>query len=227
MVAMLGLVGLVLWGADAPRQPTPAVDEPLVLLPEKVEAGQSVVVQTAEPSECVWQVQPAGTRWISGRGEQGSFVALLDLTPGRYFVSCVSFEKRRHQTLSIDVADTPHPPRPDPSGRFGLIKEAADWAAAAVPAEHRGQSRELARSFRAVQSAIVAGAIKDPAAILRETLASNNLALGSHIDAWRPWGIKLEARLSQLHRESKLRTPSDYAEAWGEIATGLDAVGGK
>jgi hypothetical protein len=219
---------------DAPRHE--ALAEPtveamtegtLTTSPEKVESGQSVVIELNEASACVWQVQPSGTRWISGRREQGSFVALLDLSPGRYFVSCVCFEKKRHETVAIDVGPgAPLPPDPAP-GRFGLTKEVMEWVTSSVSTEDRSMSGELAKSFRTIQSAMAAGTLKQPAEILRETLQSNNRALGSRVEGWRGWGSRLESRLSQLHAESKLRTVEDYREAWGEIAAGLERVRGR
>ncbi len=195
--------------------------------PEQVEGGQSAVIQIEEPIECVWQVKPAGTRWISGKNERVSFVVLLDLPPGRHFVSCVSFEQKLHETKVLQVGSSPAPPAPGPAptpSRFGLSKEVAEWVTTSVMAEHRRASPLLAGSFRSIRSAIVAGTLTEPASILRETLASNNLALGSHVDAWRTWGSKLEARLSGLHRDGKLRQPGDFSDAWEEIAVGLEST---
>ena len=196
--------------------------------PDQVDGGQSAVLQIEEPIECVWQVQPAGTRWISGKNERSSFVVLLDLPPGRYFVSCVSFEQKLHETKSLEVGSSPAPPGPGPPPippvRFGLSKEVAEWVTTSVSIEHRSASRSLANSFRSIRSAVAAGTLQEPAAILRETLASNNLALGSRVDAWREWGSKLETKLSGLHREGKLRKPEDFSDAWEEIAVGLEST---
>lgn len=73
-------------------------------------------------------------------------------------------------------------------------------------------------------AAIAAGTLAMPAEILAQTKASNQAALGQHVDAWKPFGVKLADKLDSLNKAGQLPNAAEYAVAWREIAVGLNAV---
>ena len=208
--------------------------------PETVDVGKSAIVKvprTAAGETFDWLVEPAGINWISGENRNETFVILLDLDPGRYVVSFVSFDQKQHATHVIQVGNDPPspgpgpaPPPPDPvpvplpDGKYKLANAAAAWVASSVDPAAKVQAKALAGSFRGIAAAIAAGTLSDPQKILTETRTSNNAALGSFVEQWKPWGGKLSAELERLSTEGSLRTADDYRTAWQEIATGLEAV---
>lgn len=122
----------------------------------------------------------------------------------------------------------PTPPPPDPQpGRFGLSPMVKAWVVALVQgdgAQRKAAAARLAKSFRALSARIAAGALTDPAKILNETRAASAQALAGERDAWLPWSDALAGTLDQASKDKKLVEPADFAEAWGEIAAGLEAV---
>jgi len=204
--------------------------------PEKVTAGKSAIVRmdrSLAGNEYDWQVQPSGVNWISGENRQETFVILLDLDPGRYFVSFSSFDKKSHAThvVEVDPFSPPDPapvppvppgPAPLPDGKYRLAAQTLEWLST-VPAEKRPLAKQLANSFRGIVSAIAAGSLTKPADVLAQTRSSNNAALGDAADLWKPFGAKLQLALETLDREGTLRTIDDYRAAWEEIAVGLEA----
>lgn len=173
--------------------------------------------------------------------DQGVRIA-LELPGGDYATSVRAAREGGRAILVIEVRSAtapdgplpppgppgPPPPNPDPlPGRFGLAASVRKWAAELQIASRedlRAGASALAGSFRSVAARIAAGALPETANLLAETRRSNNQALGDRQAAWKPWGARLAERLDALHREGRLRTPADYAEAWLEVAAGLEAV---
>lgn len=219
------------------ESPVPSRDMAVPLVgPEKVTAGKSAIIRidrTLAGNEYDWQVQPNGVNWISGENRQETFVILLDLDPGRYFVSFSSFDKKSHAThvVEVDPSSPPDPvpvppsppgPAPLPDGKYKLAAQTLDWLSM-VPAEKRALAKPLANSFRGIVSAIAAGTITKAADVLAQTRSSNNAALGEASESWKAFGAKLRQALEKLDRDGTLRTIDDYRAAWEEIAIGLDA----
>lgn len=206
--------------------------------PDTVDVGKSAIVKVAKTesgNDFNWQVEPAGVNWISGENRNETFVILLDLDGGQYTVSFASFDAKKHATHTIKVGGGPVPPKPPepppgpvppplPDGKYQLANASVTWSLAFVPVQDRSVAKLLANSFRSMASAIGAGTMRDPQTILTQTREANNLALAGHVDGWKPWGTKLSETLAKLNAEGKLVTPEDYATAWNEIATGLEAV---
>jgi len=207
--------------------------------PDKIDAGKSAIVKLPRASagdDFDWQVQPGGVVWTSGENRQETHVILLDLDPGRYFVSFTSYDKKLHGThvIEVDGSTPPGPgpeplppgPAPLPDGKYKLASQAREWMSM-VPADHRAKAKDLANSFRGIASAIAAGTMKRPEDVLAATKASNNAALAGSMEAWKPWGAKLQAALEKADADGTLRTIDDYKVAWNEIATGLEAASTK
>lgn len=126
----------------------------------------------------------------------------------------------------------PPPPEPDfPDGEFKLAKFAYRAAVVGVTdAKARSAgAKALAKSFEGMASAIAAGALKEPKAILEETAKSNKKALTEAAvptTAWDGFLTSLQDYLYELYKGGKLKTAGDYQKAFGEIAQGLGKVGG-
>lgn len=209
--------------------------------PSIVDPGKSAIIKIpiAEAgADFSWKVEPSGVNWISGENRQETFVILLDLDPGRYVVSFASFDAKQHSTHSIYVGGPSPPPMPpgplppplptpdpvEPETKYGLTKAARAWVMTSVDAIARPKAKALASSFRSIASAQAAGTISGLQQMLTMTRESNNAALGDSVSAWKPWGLKLNDELKRLTTGGKIASTADLAEAWLEIAAGLEGV---
>lgn len=129
----------------------------------------------------------------------------------------------------------PDPPGPGPDsdptfpiGKFDLSKISYQLAKANVPAVNRQKgATAIANSTSGISASIRAGALTDPADILTKLKAANNSALKNVSVAeseWDDFGMALQKKLVEFYRANKLKTASDYADAFDEIAAGLSKV---
>jgi hypothetical protein len=124
----------------------------------------------------------------------------------------------------------PNPPVPGPDdGAFKLATTALTLATNNVmEGDLRAKgAKALATSFRGIASAAKAGTIASAEDLLVQTKTANNTALinaGISPTNWDKFGVELEKVLYALYKDKKLNTVSDYAQAWNEIANGLDKV---
>lgn len=108
-------------------------------------------------------------------------------------------------------------PVPLPDGKFGLIKVSREGAA---KVSDRSLNGALAKSQRAIASAIQAGGLVAPADILKAWRDGNNAAVSSAV--WKPWGDAVTPALQKLHADGKLFDKATWAAAFIEIAEGLE-----
>ena len=110
--------------------------------PTEVEAGKGAIVKIPREeagAEYSLLVEPASVGWIYGENAGEVFAVLIDLDPGIYVVSFVSFDRKTHATHKIEAVGPgpePRPPDPDPEpvdpdipdvplpGKYGLTKQA-------------------------------------------------------------------------------------------------------
>jgi hypothetical protein len=127
----------------------------------------------------------------------------------------------------------PRPPGPGPSpdipdGRFGLASAAYKLAnTIRSPASKTKGAQALASSFRGIASSVAAGTLSDPKDLLGQTKASNQSALrnaGVSSNDWEDFFTELQKILYSLSRSKKLSGVRDFADAWQEIASGLEQV---
>lgn len=177
-----------------------------------------------------WAVADKSLVTIEGQNRNEVYIVLLDLPRGKHVVSFVSFDQRITELVEVSAGKPgplpPPGPQPDPDPtptKFGLVNAVRVWVTSFVDPSSRSSAQALAGSFRGISSAIAAGTIAAPQAILTETKNANNAALGANVRAWEPFGEKLSAEIKRLYLEKKIVTPADFAEAWNEVATGLEA----
>jgi hypothetical protein len=128
-----------------------------------------------------------------------------------------------------DPDPNPNPPVPPsfPDGKYGLAKKSYDAAMASVPSGARKAGVPLANSFKGIASSIKAGVLKDASSILKQTQTSNQSALSSVQVSNKDWDTffnQLQKELYPLYTSNKLVTPDHYADAWNEVAAGLEKV---
>lgn len=124
------------------------------------------------------------------------------------------------------------PPEPDPTfpdGKYKLAATSYQLAKTLVlVASNRAKGAEaVATATEGIAAAISAGVLTDQAEILKRLKAKNNSQLELAkipIGEWDAFGRALQSELYQLYKDKKLNTPSDYAEAFREIAEGLRKV---
>lgn len=148
--------------------------------------------------------------------------------------------QRNSGIIFIDVkfSDSPNPgpdpnpnppdPNPIPDGKFKLAKATYDLATSKVPAVNRVKGAEaMATATAGISASIRAGVLKDPTEALKKLKDANNSALtrvGVTLTDWDEFGLGLQAKLVELYRAGKLSKISDYADAFDEIAIGLNRV---
>ena len=138
--------------------------------------------------------------------------------------------------IPIKFNDTPVPGPVDPvvpdpvlpDGTFGLAKTGYSLAIKHVPAVNRVKgAKAMTTGLSGIVASIRAGALTDPSDILTKVNTANNTALknaGIDESEWDAFGTALQAELLKLYRADKLKTASDYADAFDELVTGLKAV---
>lgn len=178
--------------------------------------GRTVVFATAQPG--TYQFVLAAAVTVSSDAEPTLLLAEHTLVVGG--------PQPNPKPPAPPAPPQPEPePQPDlPEGEFGLARTVYDLALAAVPASERSLAANLAENYRAVAAQIVAGTLLAPEEILAATAEGNRTALKAKAEAWRPFFTALAERMKVLDSASRLATSEDYASAWTEIATGLDAV---
>lgn len=174
-----------------------------------------------------------GRKCVFASGDPGTFVFVLAVA-GKDRVSvavhAIEVKGKPAPPDPKPPTPTPNPPAPGPDlpvGRFGLSRFAFDSATKLVTVDAKTraeQAARLAESLRSVASAIVAGGLTDLDAVLEQTRTANNQALGNAAEAWKDWATELATKLDALDAEGKLKTTNDFAEAWRELATGLEAL---
>lgn len=117
------------------------------------------------------------------------------------------------------VPPGPTPPGPGPVG-FGL--KAVSQAGLAKTYTDPSVTKSLANAQRGLAAAVAAGAYKTPADILAAWREVNK-PFGASV--WGEWGKLVSAKIQETYKQGLLKTNQDWAEAFREIADGLD--GGK
>lgn len=121
----------------------------------------------------------------------------------------------------------PNPPAPVlPDGKYKLAKFSYDNSLQKVDASIRkADSLALATSFNGIASKIASGSFTSLEDILKETQTSNRTALKDNTNKWENFFIELQKNLYTLYKGKQMATMEDFATAWKEIATGLEAGG--
>lgn len=141
-------------------------------------------------------------------------------------------------TTTITVNGNPNPgpaPGPGPSpgpvipdGKYGLAKIVYQLAMDTVPPGPRAKGAPaLSNSFNGIAASVAAGTLTDPRSLLTQTKTANQTALanaGVSSNDWDNFFVGLQKTIFPLHSSGKLNTVQDFAEAWREIAAGLEKV---
>lgn len=125
--------------------------------------------------------------------------------------------------VPIPVPPIPVPPVP-PVNPNGLTKLAYSEAMK-LPPEARVKSAALAAAFKAVSSAIVAGAIKSQADLNKDLNDAAKIALGDQARAWMPWQSSILSSVGKVvDKAGLLKKLTTVAECLNECASGLELV---
>lgn len=126
----------------------------------------------------------------------------------------------------------PKPPGPDPKpvpdGRFQLARLAVEEGGKITDTHRAAVARAMAGVYRSMAAAVAAGTIKNDAELLKKTREMNDARVAEVAEGaaapWGPFTKVLGDRLFQLYQDKKLKSLSDYADAWKEIAEGLELL---
>lgn len=122
----------------------------------------------------------------------------------------------------------PQPPAPPviPDGPNGLTKLAYTKAMEILEPNHAATCKNLAAGFRAVASAIAAGAIKNQADLNKALNDAATNALGENAKNWKPFQQTILARVGEVVAKAGLLAKlSTVADCLKEVAAGLELVG--
>ena len=151
----------------------------------------------------------------------------------------VEVATRNRKSVVEIIVGTPDPnpnpgpgpnPTPDPvipDSKYGLTKLSFSAAKKMPTANRVTAAKALAKSYRGMSSKVAAGAINKIEDLLKET-ASNNRSvikdLSLNPSDYRDFSKIIEDEVFSLYNDKKLNSMKDFADAWLEIADGLEKV---
>lgn len=195
---------------------------PKVSAPVKIRPGEitSVEIEVEAGKEVAWAPGFAAEAVFVDEGKPlRKDTARLIVSPrqaGVYRVILWTVGEREYSTLVIDAGTKPPDPIvPDLSELAKASKDAADKSSPAA-----GERAALARAQRSIASAINAGGITKPVDILKAWRDANNAAVTAA--NWKVWAEAMSAALAKLYGDGKLPNPKAWADAFTEIANGLE-----
>ena len=167
---------------------------------------------------------------------------VLAYADGEYTIVCFTAKgpKSAKAKIKISVGASPTPnPTPDPNpsptppddGALGLSKASREGAAKVDAASRKTYAKALAAANKSLAAKIAAGAYTESAAILEDWRQANRTALGEKPSpapltgaglAWAPWALSVSGTVEALHKSGKLPTKQEWADAFNEIAKGLE-----
>ncbi len=206
--------------------------------PEKKTEGDLIEFSAIESygDHFNWLVdpKPAGDESIKTSDEnRRCFIASK---PGVYTITLIvsncegqAIEQRiltvesNHDCPDPEEPDDPIKPDPTkpPSGKLGLTIAAFDLALSKVDSTNRTKAGKVASVYEAISKD---QSITNPQAFVNQTIVEIRNALGSSIDAWKPWHSGINTKIAGLISQGKLVSITQYREAWSEIAEGLKAL---
>lgn len=211
--------------------------------PAKVEPYKVVKLKASgvdAKAGALWRIEP---RQYVDRAESPKNTLQFVAPPGRYVVELVTLKLSEDGETLVDTTshevtigdgvnptppgptppgpNPPGPTPPQPDGDLGLIKVSRDGAAKVNTPNKPNDVKKLAASNRSLAAAIAAGAIGQPSAMLAEWRAGNKNAVTNPAD-WTPWGNAVTQALEAAYKAGKLPTKQTWANAFSEIASGLE-----
>lgn len=208
----------------------PKVPGPVVAVP-----GQVVEVEIEQTSGEIGFHNPYDVTQVYVRDavpRRDKTICLIIQPKGKqvYRLTVWSVPEKVGTTLIIDasggkpddpvIPPGPNPPGPLPDGALGLIKASRDGLAKVASPTKDADAAKLAKAQRGIASAIAAGGVTQPAAILAAWRDANRAAVDGA--TWKPWGEAVSAALSKVHADGKLPDKAAWVAAFEEIAAGLD-----
>jgi len=210
--------------------------EPKIVGPEKIAAGRLAVfsIDCPDGAKAAWRVFPPEQSGLTQTDCAASFeqqrkLAFASPISGTYrIVAAVSYGDELYLldvALLVEAASPPPgPPGPTPPSPSGW----ADWAkrvAAETVSEpfRRTEGPTVAKALRSVIDAIAAGRITEPRKARETVRQAVRESLGT-MEAINRWESFSNAVAEKMDAEQEtLKSLSDYARVWSEIASGLEA----
>lgn len=215
--------------------------EPKIVGPEKIAAGRLAVfsIDCPDGAKAAWRVFPPEQSGLTQTDCAASFeqqrkLAFASPIPGTYrIVAAVSYGDELYLldvALLVEAASPPSPP-PGPPGPGPTPPSPSGWAdwAKRVAAEtvsepfRRTEGPTVAKALRSVIDAIAAGRITEPRKA-RETVRQavrESLGTMEAINRWESFSNAVDEKMDA--EQETLKSLSDYARVWSEIASGLEA----
>lgn len=188
----------------------------VIKAPAKVKAGDLVVLSVEESNAASfqWIVLPStdnflvidqGRRAVFSCGEAGEFI---------FIVAAGKDDDVRVLYHKLVVTGPPAP-------TDGIGPKIAALCDRVDSPTKRDDVLKLSVSFESVASTMEQGGTWTPVDVANATKASNQKALGDHLEAWHPFAEGLAAELGQLNKAGKLVTTEDHIATWKTIAQAL------
>ena len=250
MARSLFLVAAIILAPNAHAdESAPITAAPVAALPgQTVQIPIQPAIVGKDPRVAVYPNDVSGTQLAMLQGVGGGMVVQFSAAKqGRYFVVFASHADNTilHSTPVIVGGDGPSPspgpgPRPDPSppgpgpappappsppapGKYNLAPFVFEQTMKLTPSA-RQKAPAVAGVFRGVAAAINAGTLRTGNQIADETRKGVTQAYGTEAAAWKPVDTSVQQALAKLAAEKRIRSAAELAEAYDEIALGLEAV---
>ena len=204
--------------APAPAPISAAVE---IQAPVKASVGELVVlsVEDSDASSFSWQVEPPTKHFmVIDNGRRAVFSAP---NPGDYLfiVGAAKADSVDLKTHKLTVEGTSQAPAPSPTPASDLGTKVSSLAVSTKL--DKANASTIATSFLSVASAVSAGAMTDPADIVKATKTAVQAALGPNAPAATPFLQGLQTELKAQADAGKLPDAAAHAQAWREIAAAL------
>ena len=197
--------------------PAPVSAEVQITAPAQAAVGDLVVlsVEDSDASSFTWQVVPPtkhfmvidnGRRAVFSSPTEGEYLFIVGAAKGD------SVDLKTHK-LVVGTSV----PSPTPAG--DLSSKVSSLAVSTKLA--KADATVISASFLSVASAVSAGAMTDPADIVKATKSAVQAALGPNAPAATPFLQGLQAELKAMANTGKLPDADAHAQAWREIAAAL------
>lgn len=185
--------------------------------PSRVDIGDLVVisVEGSHAESFKWIVMPStdnylvideGRRIVFSSGVGGEFV---------FIVACGLGDTCDLAVHKLTVSGEPAKPA------TGLSSKIASWCDQVQSDNKRDECLALAQSFSSVALVMEGGTLTTPVDIVKATYRSNQDALGSSLEAWRPFRNGLADELSKMSQAGELSDTASHIKVWKEVANEL------
>jgi hypothetical protein len=197
--------------------------------PTEIKVGQLARFDVTKSSGKTfkWKVLPAtfdfevyddGRRAVFSSGVSGEYV---------FIIACANDNDVDVKTFVVKVGGESVIPAPQPSPvnpTTGMAGKTVEFTKAVNSPNKKSEAAKLAEGFTDVAKQIQDGKLISADQIIEAQKLANRAALGNNLAAWVPFLEALQKEMKTQAESGLLVTPTQHAELWSQIISGLNIV---